>query len=280
MATTKIEWATKVWNPITGCSPISEGCQNCWAEKYAHRLQSNPKLKGKYADGFKVTFHPEVLNEPTKWKIPQRIFVCSMGDIFHADVKWEWVWQVMQVIYDNPQHIFMLLTKRPLTMYNFFDCAPRMPDNLWLGATIEHEKYLQERATILNLTRARVKFVSFEPALSRMDIYNYLGPDKINWVIAGGETGFEARPVHPDWFRLVREQCQTAQIPFFFKGWGEWSPAEKFLHDSRSQFVAIDGRIQNEETKDITYSALMTKIGKKKAGYKLDGKQYHELPKI
>ena len=259
MAKTRIEWAEVVWNPVSGCTPISEGCQNCYAKRMATRL------KGRYGypedEPFKVTLHPEKLKEPLKWKKPRRVFVCSMGDLFHEQVPDEYIAKVWEVMNNASQHTFLVLTKRPQRMKDFLarlgwythdrevNPAEAVLDeggkytlkNVWLGVTAENQQRADERIPILLQIPAAVRFVSIEPMLGPVVIPEEW-PD---WVICGGETGPGARPIHPDWVRSLRDQCQAAGTPFFFKSWGEWAEH---------------------------------KVGKKKAGRLLDGRTWDEIP--
>ena len=237
MSQTKIEWAHSVWNPITGCTPISEGCTNCWAKRMAQRL------KGRFGypqeDPFKVTFHPDRLNQPMKWKKPRMIFCCSMGDLFHENVRdytgqnmpsWEVVWDVFHHMNKAPWHTYLLLTKRPENALNFWKSWVKNSDQLshiWLGVTAENQKRADERIPILLKIPAAKRFVSIEPMLA--PIYSLplyltnkyeIHPDckgSLDWVIVGGETGPGARPLHPDWVRSIRDQCHRAGVPFFMK---------------------------------------------------------------
>lgn len=254
MANTKIEWATQVWNPVTGCSKISEGCANCYAEPFAKRLQAHPNsdIKYKYRDGFKPTTHPEVLNQPYEWKKPQRVFVCSMADLFHADIHPTFLARVWDVMINNPQHIFMVLTKRPDNMLRFInqitEVGYRSNPNIWLGVTAENQTEADKRIPTLLATPAAIRFVSVEPMLSEIDIKPYI--NALDWVICGGETGRKARPLHPSWVRSLRDRCYVAQVPFFFKQWGEFDYSKGFAE----------------------------RVGKKQSGSMLDGKQWKEFP--
>lgn len=226
---TKIDWCDEVWNVVTGCSPISEGCQNCYAKRMAKRLRGRfgyPK-----GDPFKPgTFHKDKLNLPYKWRKSRRIFVCSMGDIFHDNVKEEWIDEILNVIYRNPKHIFMLLTKRPKRAY---DISKKFgfPSNVWLGVTAENQRMMDERLTILLSIPAAKRFVSIEPILEPVKLrvwikysIDYGWPDsditknKPDLVIAGPETGPGKRPYQIDWFRDLRNQCCDSEVPFFLKG--------------------------------------------------------------
>ena len=215
----KIEWTEKTWNPVTGCTKISEACENCYAEVMAKRLSGMPASKEKYRNGFKLTIHPEALEEPYKWKKPSMVFVCSMGDLFHKDVPTSFIESVIKVIEDNPQHTFQLLTKRAKRMFQFFyESGREIPKNCWLGVTCESGKH-KERVDYLRLLEASVRFVSCEPLLDNM---NDIDLDGIDWVITGGESGVNARRTPADWFRGLRDACRRWNTPFFFKQWGAW----------------------------------------------------------
>ena len=215
----KIEWTEKTWNPVTGCTKISEACENCYAEVMAKRLSGMPASKEKYRNGFKLTIHPEALEEPYKWKKPSMVFVCSMGDLFHKDVPTSFIDSVIKVIEDNPQHTFQLLTKRAKRMFQFFyESGREIPKNCWLGVTCERGKH-KERIDYLRLLETPVRFVSCEPLLGNMDDIDL---DGIDWVITGGESGVNARRTPADWFRGLRDACRRWNTPFFFKQWGAW----------------------------------------------------------
>ena len=215
----KIEWTEKTWNPVTGCTKISEACENCYAEVMAKRLSGMPASKEKYRNGFKLTIHPEALEEPYKWKKPSMVFVCSMGDLFHKDVPTSFIDSVIKVIEDNPQHTFQLLTKRAKRMFQFFyESGREIPKNCWLGVTCESGKH-KERIDYLRLLEAPICFVSCEPLLGNM---NGIDLDGIDWVITGGESGVNARRTPADWFRGLRDACRRWNTPFFFKQWGAW----------------------------------------------------------
>jgi protein gp37 len=225
MADTKIEWADKVWNPITGCSKISEGCQNCYAERMANRL------KGRYGypedNPFEVTVHEDRLEEPLKWKKPSRVFVCSMGDLFHEDIDPSVIQDALWCMEKVPQHTFLILTKRPDTMRKYlrvFYHQKKIPGNIWFGVTVENQQRADERIPILLQIPAAVRFVSVEPMLGFVDLERYLGrkavSEGIDWVICGGETGPGARPAQQKAIVDLYKQAKAANIPFFFKKWG------------------------------------------------------------
>ena len=215
MASTKIEWTQSTWNPITGCTKISSGCKFCYAEIMTRRLKAMGQEK--YKNGFELTIHPEALNEPYKWKKGRMIFVNSMSDLFHKDVPLEFIQQVFQVIKNNPQHVFQVLTKRAdiLRYYNSEGWL-EWPHNLWMGVTVESDEVL-DRIDNLRVTGARVKFLSCEPLLSSLPGLNLTG---IDWVIVGGESGRTPRPMKEEWVLDIKEQCQKSKVAFFFKQWG------------------------------------------------------------
>jgi protein gp37 len=281
--TTKIEWCQETWNPVTGCTKISEGCKNCYAERMAKRLA------GRYGypadDPFKVTFHPDRLDKPLKWRKPRRIFVCSMGDLFHSDVSETAIDFVMDRIWaaECNHHTFLVLTKRPGRMRDYFkstlnDQAER--PNLWIGVTAENQKRYDERWTIAANIPAAVRFVSGEPLLGEIDIRKHqIKPD---WFIAGGESGPGARPMHPNWARGLRDQCLAAGVPYFFKQFGEY--VDEFHPESGSipikkwdtSFVEL---IKDERGIPFDYKGVyMVPVGKKKAGRLLDGRTWDQYP--
>jgi protein gp37 len=269
MATTKIEWCDKVWNPITGCSPISEGCQNCYAQRMANRLG------GRYGypknDPFGVTFHPDRLDEPLHWKKPSRIFVCSMGDLFHKDVRKDWIDEIMlMIVASKSYHTFLILTKRSQRMKEYFESAIPIHNskgfylkekgeplsielfkNLWLGVSVENQQTVDERIPILLEVPAAKRFVSVEPMLEAIDLNGtsagqILGPcdlcndtdpncpgchgqKGLSWVICGGETSYGARPMEPQWAINLYQQCKAADVPFFFKQEGNVLKHDKMI---------------------------------------------------
>ncbi len=231
MADTQIDWCDKVWNPVTGCSKVSTGCKNCYAERMAKRLAGRAGYPAE--NPFAVTLHPDRLDQPLHWRKPQRVFVNSMSDLFHEDVPFEFVEQVWDTMFNCgavtfdgcPRHTFMILTKRPSRMLEFThwlrDDRLREPRyrNVWLGVSVEDQATADERTPYLRRCPAALRFLSVEPMLGPIPMLPLRG---ISWVIAGGESGPHARPAHPDWFRSVRDQCAAAGVPFWFKQWGEW----------------------------------------------------------
>jgi len=302
----RIEWTDATWSPVTGCAPISEGCQNCYAKRMANRLRGRCGYPAD--DPFRVTLHPERLNEPLKWKTPRRVFVCSMGDLFHEDVHPYDIMQIFNVMAKAKHHTFLVLTKRPERMLEVYKrlrpgttipgpyfsitgkgegwagSPPSLPNNIWLGVTAENQQRADERIPILLEIPAAVRFVSVEPMLGPVDLSEWKPFDgvcycqedprgckprlvkdcpetAIDWVICGGETGPGARPIHPDWVRSLRDQCQAAGVPFFFKQWGEYGL--NWLNDD-------NGKVEGSE--------WMDRMGKKKAGRILDGRTWDEMP--
>jgi len=209
----KIEWTETTWNPVTGCSKVSSGCLNCYAEKLAHRLQAmgNPN----YENGFEVTLHHHMLDRPLTWRQPRLVFVNSMSDLFHEDVPLEFIRQVFVTMRKTPRHTYQVLTKRSERL---LELAPRLdwPRNVWMGVSVEDADVLNRIDDLRNVPAA-VRFLSIEPLLGPLPDLKLGG---IQWVIVGGESGPGARPMEADWVLDVRDQCEEAEVPFFFKQWG------------------------------------------------------------
>lgn len=307
----KIEWTQHTWNPVTGCSKISEGCQNCYAESMARRFGGE--------NGFKVTLHPNKLDVPLYRKKSTTYFVCSMADLFHDNVPFEFIDAIFTTMALTPQHTYQVLTKRPERMREYFKTfdGPKLEKiaqlmlvrnlefgsysnihwesknknpklnnfplgNVWLGVTAENQKEANHRIPILLDTPAALRFVSIEPMLEEVnlemiidvnsndrfrtvysslsgkktlwDTTNLLAEEiirKLDWVICGGESGQRARPLNHLWVKSLQEQCTNANVPFFFKQWGE--------------FTCKNGE--------------MVRVGKKEAGHLIDGQEYREMPK-
>jgi len=208
-----IEWTESTWNPLTGCTKISPGCQHCYAERMALRLQAMGQPN--YANGFKLTLHERVLEKPIEWKTPQVIFVNSMSDLFHKDVPVNFIQQVFDVMRRANRHRFQLLTKRSERL---LELSPQIdwPENVWMGVSVENADYVF-RIDHLRQTGGRIKFLSLEPLLGPLHDLNLSGMD---WVIVGGESGPKARPIAEEWVVDIRDQCRIAKVPFFFKQWG------------------------------------------------------------
>ncbi len=209
----KIEWTECTWNPVTGCDKVSAGCKYCYAEVMARRLKAmgNPR----YLNGFNITIHWEVLNQPKRWRKPRIIFVNSMSDLFHEDVPRDFIQAAFAVMNDCPQHTFQVLTKRP---QRAAELAPDLPwsNNIWLGTSVENQQTIH-RIHQLRRIPAHIRFLSLEPLLGRINRVPLQG---IHWVIVGGESGPQSRPMDPEWVRVIRDRCLRYSVPFFFKQWG------------------------------------------------------------
>lgn len=300
MNKTKIEWCDRTWNPVTGCTPVSEGCSNCYAARMSKRLAG----RGGYPkeEPFRpATIHHDQLIKPMRMRQTALIFVCSMGDLFHDAVSDEIIARIIGMMRAS-NHVFILLTKRPARMKSFFQSCRDSGDhlgwithngnapaayggngiivgspnswplpNLWLGVTAETQARANERIPILLQTPAAVRFVSIEPMLGPMNLVPYLIPSSklrgIEWVICGGETGPGARPLHPNWTRSLRDQCIEADVPYFFKGWGAWLP-----------MASADEASHYPNSKIIDNGIRWVCVGKKRSGNTLDGQQWHQLP--
>lgn len=291
-AKTAIEWTDASWNPIVGCTEVSPGCANCYAARLAaSRLRGTKQYSGLAViqDGDhgpasvprhprwtgEVRFLPERLEEPLHWKKPQRIFVCDMGDLFHESVHGDWIDQVIHIIDQCPEHTFQILTKRAKRMHDFLRHYPmRDKKNVCLGVSVENQHFADERIPLLLDTPAAVRFISAEPLLERVNLhFNWLRSG-LGWVICGGESGPNARPMHPEWARSLRDQCQAvghqygiAGVPFFFKQWGEWLPEMQATRESifLNKNKAVAGH-------------WFYRVGKHKAGRLLDGREWNEFP--
>lgn len=246
---TKIDWCDATWNPITGCTPCSPGCDHCYAKRMAERF---PQTHGYRLGGdidelapvpfSTVAFHPDRLDQPLHWRSPRRIFVCSMGDLFHADVRTEWIGAVFRIVALCPQHTFMVLTKRPgamrLRMTSWigahFGVCPERPmgtamplPNLWLGVTVCNQQEADAKLPMLMDTPTALRFVSIEPMLEELGISQFLPRPvrcgtrpTLDWVICGGETGPGARKMRWEWANEIWHKCRDAGVPFFYKGVG------------------------------------------------------------
>ncbi len=214
MAKTKIQWTETTWNPSTGCTKVSPGCKNCYAESMCKRLQGMAK-QTKYVNGFDITIHPDTLKDPYSWKKPQLVFVNSMSDLFHSGVPDRFIRDVFDVMNNTPLHTYQVLTKRSARLKQLSSQLP-WRDNIWQGVTVENAKYLS-RIDDLLATQAKVKFLSLEPLLGPLPNLNLQG---IDWVIVGGESGSRSRPVDIQWIRDIRDNCIATGVPFFFKQWG------------------------------------------------------------
>jgi len=234
-AKSSIEWTESTWNPVTGCTKISIGCKNCYAERIAIRLQAMGQRN--YAIGFSLALHEHSLELPLRWKSSQIVFVNSMSDLFHEDIPLEFIKRVFAIMNRADWHRYQILTKRSERL---LELSPLLSwaEHIWMGVTVE-TKNEAGRIDHLRKTRAQTKFISFEPLLGPLPDLDLSG---INWVIVGGESGPGARPMLKEWVLDIRNQCQRARVPFFFKQWGG--------------------------------------INKKKAGRLLEGKIWNEMPSV
>jgi protein gp37 len=247
----RIEWTDATWNPVTGCSKVSAGCANCYAETFSERWRGIPGHP--YEQGFDLKLWPDRLNLPSSWREPRRIFVNSMSDLFHKKVPDEFVCQVFDSMTLASQHEFQLLTKRSERLLEWtrekYGTSKKpilpWPKNVWIGVSVENEKVIG-RIDDLVQTPALVKFLSIEPLIGPIKIERTL-LKKISWVIVGGESGPGARPMDPAWAREIRDDCRAADVPFFFKQWG-------------------------------AFNSKGERVGKKYAGRRLDGRTWNQFP--
>ncbi len=318
MNNTKIQWTNKTWNPVTGCTKVSPGCDNCYAEAITKRFKLGPFEE--------VTMHLNRMAQPYAWKKPQMIFVCSMSDLFHPAIPVEFIHEIFQVMMANDHHIFQVLTKRPGRMAYFADWLVAhgawWPEHVWAGTSVEMEwdgkRNLIKRLDVLARVPAKVRFVSAEPLLSELDLRPWIAvgycancgdaqpygrccgeplrieEPLIHWVIAGGESGPKARPMDPEWPRKLRDDCLDAQVPFFFKQWGAWCPFqieldsgwEKSTEDNRWMYErAIGpgknyiGRPRQSSIQTMTGGAMLkARLGAKDTGSILDGESWRQFP--
>lgn len=226
-----IEWTQATWNPVTGCSKVSSGCLNCYAERMARRLQAMGQPN--YANGFKVEVHQNSLALPFRWKLSRKIFVNSMSDLFHDEVPLSFIHQVFEIMAATPRHTYQILTKRSERIAEMGACLP-WPENVWLGVSVESGAYYY-RIDHLRKTGARTKFISFEPLLGPIGKRDLSG---IDWVIVGGESGPRARPVDPQWVRTIRDHCVASNVAFFFKQWGG--------RNKKKSGRTLDGRVWDQ----------------------------------
>ena len=238
MKTTKIEWTDKTWNPITGCSKKSTGCLHCYAEVMSRRLQAMGQEK--YRNGFELTLHERCLNEPVTWKGSHNIFVCSMSDIFHEEVPFDFVDKMFEIIKKTPQHRYQILTKRAERMKEYFSTR-YIPSNVWLGVTVEAKSSIP-RIDCLRNQKASVKFLSCEPLVEDLGNIDLSG---IDWVIVGGESGIQARPMKEEWVLNIKEQVETQGAAFFFKQWGTWG-SDGIKRNKKVNGKLLNGKIIQE----------------------------------
>lgn len=314
---TKIEWATHVWNPVVGCSKVSEGCRNCYAKELHDRRHKGvllgAKLPEQYAKPFEtIQLRQDRLTHPLRWKKPRRVFVNSMSDLFHEGVPDFFLDAVFAAMAAAPDHTFMILTKRSGRMHDYLASTGNDPlPNVWLGVSVENRDAMW-RVQDLLFTPAAKRFISCEPLLGPLELRQMRWYDEddgncgvlfpligegacegmnepsalrdggIDWVIVGGESGPNARPMHPPWVTDLRDQCAICEVPFFFKQWGEWAPALPGPGEV-ARFVAADGSSQPEgaafTASVVDGSWVMTRLGKKAAGNLIEGESYMEVPK-
>lgn len=299
----KIEWTEASWNPVTGCTQVSPGCDHCYAETFAERWRG--KTGHYFEQGFDVQLRPAKLDQPLRWKRPRRIFVNSMSDLFHEDVPTAFIAEVFAVMAKAKQHTFQLLTKRHGRMrsllgddgQSLLSAAPNedtaqalyeqwpLP-NVWLGVSVETQRWADIRIPALLETPAAVRWISAEPLLGPVELrtshcptHDFPGgfctfscPErrKLDWVVCGGESGPGARPMDPNWARSLRDQCTDAGIPFFFKQWGEWCRSEQMPQDTARD---LDAAINLAQMHPEPH-----RVGKKRAGRLLDEREWNEYP--
>lgn len=309
---TAIEWTDATWNPVTGCTKVSEGCRNCYAERVTERFLSPGAFE-------RVELHPDRLDQPLRWTKPRRIFVCSMSDLFHEDVPDDFIDRVFATMSLAGQHVYQVLTKRPerLCQYIAQDRMgfiegrakrmlrerrgdPMKPvllgktlagtwpwPHVWLGCTVEDQRTADARIRLLLQTPAAMRWISVEPMLGPVSIALWLPKkiiggrgeptlDGLDWVICGGESGPRARPMHPDWVRSIRDQCVAANVRFFFKQWGEFAP---WNHRRGTDAVpGVQSVAYRPGCPDPYPLGWVRRVGKKAAGRDLDGRTWDEFP--
>jgi len=293
---TKIEWAEESLNVVTGCTEASPGCANCYARKMSKRLIAMGQEKyagtvdaqGRWTGV--VRFHPDVLDVPAKWRKPRVVFLNSMSDTFHKDVTRSQIFMMLDAVAGYPEHTFIIATKRAsraMIEINYF-CdrwlSGKPIPNLWLLVSVENQAMADRRIPHLLETNVVVRGLSMEPLLGKVNINDYLRPalsypasshSGLNWVIVGGESGPNARPMHPDWARSIRTQCVSGGVPFFFKQWGEFAP-----YGFVSGIEVPDGKYLPKKYMWWSDHVKSFRVGKKKAGRLLDGREWNEYPRF
>ena len=268
---TAIAWTDNTWNPWQGCHKVSSACDNCYMYREKKHYGQEPSAV--------IRSSKQTFNQPFKFK-PGKVFACSWSDFFIQEAD-PWRSEAWSIIRNTPWLTYQILTKRP---ERIMDCLPsdwgKGWPNIWLGVTAENREMWDERVSVLKPILAAVHFVSYEPALGPLGDIDL---SDIEWIICGGESGPNARPMHPDWARSLRDQCMAAGVPFFFKQWGEWVEANIGNVDlaSENRFITIDGKDMTNEPIDKTFdSAHMVRVGKKAAGHLLDGQEWRQFPKV
>ncbi|MGQ0739950.1 MAG: phage Gp37/Gp68 family protein [Bacteroidota bacterium] len=277
----KIEWTNKTWNPVTGCTKVSQGCKNCYAERIYERFNGKGTFKN-------VICHDDRLQQPLRWRNHSLIFVNSMSDLFHEDVPFSFIYEIYLIMQRAHWHTFQILTKRVKRMLQFYSVYAELVNpvpNVWIGVSVEDQQTADERIPLLRSIPAEVKFLSCEPLLGLVDLVNIRGGESdafnpgdagVQWVICGGESGHGARPMHPEWARSLRDQCKRARTPFFFKQWGEWSPlGGRTTNGSKYRLAKSATLLGGEKGYTEVY-----RVGKKKAGRLLDGVMHNEFPNV
>lgn len=239
MSTSKIEWTEETWNPTTGCNKVSAGCKNCYAEVMANRLQA--MATPGYENGFEFSMMPDRLDQPLKKKKSTKYFVNSMSDLFHEKMPDLFLDKIMGVIELTPQHVYQILTKREDRMFDYFENRS-VPENIWLGVSVEDKKHGVPRIDKLRNINATIKFLSVEPLLEDIGKVDLTG---IHWVIVGGESGAKARPMKPQWALNVKKQCEEQNVAFFFKQWGTWG-ADGVRRSKKTNGRILNGKEWNE----------------------------------
>lgn len=232
----RIEWTEQTWNPVTGCTKVSPGCKHCYAETMSRRLQAMGAPG--YENGFQLSLLPERLSQPLKRRKPTMYFVNSMSDLFQEGVPYEFIDRVMDTIHATSQHTYQILTKRSGNMRKYFSTRV-VPDNAWLGVSVEDKKYGKPRIPDLVAIKAKTRFLSVEPLLEDLGRLSLKG---IHWVIVGGESGHGARPMQEEWAVNIRNQCATVGVDFFFKQWGAWGPDGK-QRNKKANGRQLEGRV-------------------------------------
>lgn len=295
MGKSKIEWCTHTWNPVIGCSRVTEGCRNCYAERMALRHASNPKTPqyhgltkgGKWTGS--ARFLPERLDQPSRWRKPSKVFVCSMSDLFHESIGAPAIYLILDAMARESRHTFQVLTKRPqrmrLILEPWRNGLVEPPPNVWFGVSVHDQASADYAIPLLLQTPAAVRWVSYEPALGPVDFSVYLPMERptipdaspirwLDWLVMGGESGPSARPMHPQWARDVRDQCRASGTPFMFKQWGRWMPQSQ--HQGSEWLV---DRYEQNYLDPITCEKTY-RVGKRKAGRLLDGVLHDEYPEV
>ena len=276
-----IEWTDATWNPVTGCTKISAGCDNCYAARFSERFRG--VLGHPFETGFDLTLRPERLTQPLTWKRPRMIFVNSMSDLFHKDIPREHIAAVFDTMEKADWHVYQVLTKRSSLLQRFINDRykeRKAPPHMWFGVSVENALG-SSRIAHLQKANASVRFLSVEPLIAPVGKLDLTG---IDWVIVGGESGPHARPMHPDWARSLRNQCASAGVPFFFKQWGEWAPSYGAINCNRRAVSVSDGSGFDISTGvrarsiDLFDSCQMVRAGKKVSGALLDGVEHRAFP--